>query len=206
MAPRIALASRALSPPGERAQRCAHEFEWVRGPPPHPSFSADTSRRPLPEGRGHYYDDRARGLSAQGGPLAYLHLTMSNSTRFFFPAARFCARVLSSLFAPDPETKGRAERREARTGLLVTLARRDSRVSGTRRIPLRPGRRPSALHRGDFRPRNPCCHLRQCRRIRSAPCPRPGHAAWRTGSRTSRTAVRAAAAGRHTPLRLQDRL
>ena len=41
------------------------------------------------------------------------HLTMSNSVRFFVPAAHFCARVVASGSHPT-RTEGRAKRREAR--------------------------------------------------------------------------------------------
>jgi len=44
-------------------------------------------------------------------------------------------------------------------------------------------------------------------RIRAASSSQPGRSAWRAGSRASRgQRLRAAAAGRHSPLRLQDRL
>jgi hypothetical protein len=44
-------------------------------------------------------------------------------------------------------------------------------------------------------------------RLRAASSSQPGRSAWRAGSRASRDErLRAAAAGRHTPLRLQDRL
>jgi hypothetical protein len=44
-------------------------------------------------------------------------------------------------------------------------------------------------------------------RIRAASSSHPGRSAWRAGSRASRgERLRAAAAGRHSPLRLQDRL
>jgi integrase len=63
----------------------------------------------------------------------------------------YCARALHPCFA-TPE-RGVAERREVRTysssrlrGATTALAKRG--------VPLRPGRRPSALHRGDFRPRD----------------------------------------------------
>ena len=84
----------------------------------------------------------------------------------------------------------------------VTLARRDNRVGDTRRIPLRPGRRHSALHRGDFRPRDhastPAVSTGSTLRLAR----RPDRKTWPTGSRTSRAAVRTAATGRHSPLRL----
>ena len=55
--------------------------------------------------------------------------------------------------------------------------------------------------------RGPRFHLRHFLRIRTANSSQPGRSAWRAGSRTSRGhRLRAAAAGRHSPLRLQDRL
>jgi hypothetical protein len=61
------------------------------------------------------------------------------------------ARALAA--AANPRSRGSEAPRGAHWS-SITLARRDSRVCETRRIPLRPGRRPSALHRGDFRPRD----------------------------------------------------
>jgi hypothetical protein len=55
--------------------------------------------------------------------------------------------------------------------------------------------------------RVPRFHLRHCLRIRAASSSRPGRSAWRAGYPTSRgQRLRAAAAGRHSLLRLQDRL
>ena len=145
--------------------------------------------------------------------------TMSNSAVFFVPATRCCARVfcpfarLARGFGveaavtcgnpgssnPMPPNEGWAERRQAHYS-LVARARRDH-------LPrCDAGRCLSALHRGDFRPGaalpspalppDPCSEL----------CPPPGARPGGTGSRASRGAVRAAAAGRHSSLRLQDRL
>src|SRR6516165_2121866 len=63
----------------------------------------------------------------------------------------------------------------------------------------------SALHRGDFGLPGPRFRLRHCLRITSSS--HPGRSAWRAGSRASRgERSRAAAAGRHASLRIQDRL
>jgi len=52
--------------------------------------------------------------------------------------------------------------------------------------------------------RGPRFHLRHFFRIRAASSSQPGRSAWRAGSRTSRgRRLRAAAAGRHSPLRLR---
>ncbi len=53
----------------------------------------------------------------------------------------------------------------------------------------------------------PRFRLRHCLRIRTASSSQPGRSAWRATSRASRgEQLRAAAAGRHASLRLQDRL
>jgi hypothetical protein len=114
------------------------------------------------------------------------------------------ARIILFSFVPTPN-EGWAERREARTGLLsrwrgatTALATRGAsrcdRDGATRRSTVAISGRGTTLH------------LRQCGRIHVATGPRPGRNTWLTGSRTSRAAVRAAASGRHSPLRLQDRL
>jgi hypothetical protein len=74
----------------------------------------------------------------------------------------------------------------------------------------------SALHRGGFGPRGRASvsfgarrptTAGSCLRIRAASSSQPGRSAWRAGSRASRgERLRAAAAGRHASLRLQDRL
>ena len=109
------------------------------------------------------------------------------------------------LFHPPPE--GRAERRKAqyfrcrafsaRDGTVPNEARRAS--SGTRS----PLRRSTVAILG----RGPRFLLRHFLRIRRASSSQPGRSAWRAGSRTSRgRRLRAAAAGRHSPPGLQDRL
>jgi hypothetical protein len=137
-----------------------------------------------------------------------------------FPRRIFCVRVRIS-FAPDPD-EGRAERRQAhgcsgtRRGLpsLRPRASYDTRVRRRGRpgaceapcVPQRRDARLSALRRGDFRPGtalpspalppDPCSELLAARSsclaggVPDLPSPR----------------LRAAAAGRHSPLRLQDRL
>ena len=147
--------------------------------------------------------------------------TMSNSAVFFVPAARCCTRVSPSLrlclrFRVRRRAHGgfgTSDRRDssnsvppmrgdgAPTGALilsVAPATRDHPVPG------RPGPL-SALHRGGFRMRTHEAGSRQWDRSRSD-CPRQTVTAWRSGSGPPCVAVRAASAGRHSPLRLQDRL
>ena len=162
-----AFASRALSPlvpsplrGGEGSMLCPRirmgEGAFLQTPP-HPSFSAQPLQSPFPpEGRGHHNNGRARGLSAQGGPLAYLHLTMSNSARFFIPAARSCALVVSFLSHPT-RNRGAGGAPGRRTVYVVARVRRDARPAGRARL--------AALHRGGFG-RCPRFQLQHYRRIR----------------------------------------
>ena len=82
--------------------------------------------------------------------------------------------------------------------IFVARARRDHHA------PVRPGPL-SALHRGDFRP-GIRADVSGSGTGADGNLSAPSDRAWRTGSRTSRGAVRAAAAGRHSLLRLKDRL
>jgi hypothetical protein len=106
-------------------------------------------------------------------PFPHYRFTISNSHTSSFPrrifASGLCIFVLPAFAEasagqvtwppepwrrpPTPRSRGSEAPRGAHWS-SITLARRDSRVCETRRIPLRPGRRPSALHRGDFRPRD----------------------------------------------------
>ena len=138
-------------------------------------------------------------------PLGVISSTMSNSAVFFVPAARCCARVRPRCSRPSP-IEGRAERRQAH---LFCCRAGEARPIRTRRGAARPMTRDarlSALHRGDFRPGaalpspalppDPCSELLAARSsclaggVPDLPSPR----------------LRAAAAGRHSPLRLWDRL
>src|SRR5262249_5116430 len=152
--------------------------------------------------RGSSGDAAVRALG--GGPervAAIFLFTMSNSAVFFVPAARCCARVLL-VSVPSTPTRGErsAERRKSLLSRVSArdvpcLARRGGRPAGRARL--------SALHRGDFGPGAalpspafpPDC---------AASSSQPGRNAWRAGSRASRgRRLRAAAAGRHSPLRLR---
>jgi hypothetical protein len=65
----------------------------------------------------------------------------------------------------------------------------------------------SALHRGGFGLRGRASLTGICAGSVTASSSHPGHSAWTAGSRASRDGrLRAAAAGRHASLRLQDRL
>ena len=168
---------------------------------------------------------RSRGSRTNRWPSS--QFTMSNSAVFFVPATRsasgFVCPVRPCLgrgFGGEgplhsgkprlqqshvPPNEGRVERRQAHSSSCVARARRDNRVSETRAVPLRPGR-PLGAPPWRFSAGDPRRHLRQWHRICAAACPPPGARPGWTGSRASRGAVRAAAAGRHSSLRLQDRL
>ena len=134
-----------------------------------------------------------------------LIFTISNSSRFFVPAARCCVRVLLSSFHPT-RSEGRAERRKGALFHLSRcrarrprLARRGARPAGRARLSGAPPWRFSAGGRASISG-IASGSVQRC-------SSQPGRSAWRAGSRTSRgRRLRAAAAGRHSPLRLRDRL
>ena len=132
---------------------------------------------------------------------------LSAARAFLVPAPQACVRVgrsFRAVSAPSPPNEGWMERRQAHSWTSVALARRDARACKARTFPVRPGPL-SALHRGAFQPRThaalPGSGTREVQRL-----PAPGRQCLAVGVRTSRGTVRAAAAGRHSPLRLQDRL
>ena len=155
--------------------------------------------------------------SARSVRLIDSQLTMSNSAVFFVPAARLCARVcLSCSPRPCPRLRCRGRRNlGGNPGSSNPIAPRtrggwsaDRRtLSFCRACEARPpcpgatgtplGAPPWRFSAGD-----PCRPLRQWDTGAGSDLPAPGHKAWPAGSRTSRGAVRAAAAGRHSPLRL----
>ena len=162
-------------------------------------------------------------------PLAVISIhafTMSNSAVFFVPATRsasgFVCPVRLGLArgfgveAPltqrqtplqqshSPRTRG-GWSADRRTLLVVSRVRGATIARATRAVPLQPGR-PLGAPPWRFSAGDPRRHLRQWHRICAAACPPPGARPGGTGSRASRGAVRAAAAGRHSSLRLQDRL
>ena len=204
MAPRSALSplvpsrlSCPLPSGGEGSMLCPRirmgEGAFLKHPltPPSPL----THRAALsPEGRGHDNDDRARGLSATGRAVGVSSSHDVKQRTFLLPAARFCARVVSSLSHPTPKPRG-GRSAGRRTVFVVARVRRDARPAGRARL--------AALHRGGFgpgprlpspalppdpvseRPRRQSCLAGE---VPDLPSPR----------------LRAAAAGRHSPLRLQE--
>ena len=157
--------------------------------------------------------------------FGHSHLTMSNSPDLLVPAARlrpgFC--IVASL----TRIEGWAERREtfgcsgtrsachlaSKTRVNALMTRHTRRLRGALR-PMTRDARLSALHRGGFGPRGRASvsigarrptTAGSCLRIRAASSSQPGRSAWRAGSRASRgERLQAAAAGRHSSLRLQD--
>ena len=140
-------------------------------------------------------------------------LTISNNPQSLVPAAHFCARGFASLLH-SPRIEGWAERRE--TFGCVRSTRWACHLASKTRVNALMTRdaRLSALHRGGFSPgaalpspSAPAVLQRRAvaLRIRAASSSQPGRSAWRAGSRTSRgKRLQAAAAGRHSSLRLQD--
>ena len=205
MAARIALFSFVPSrlscprPSGERAQWCSHQLERVRGlTPPHPSSRLDAVRCPLPQWGEGTITTTALAASAceHRRAVGVSCFTISNSALFFLPATRSCARVLL-LFRTRPQTEGRAERREAH--MFRCRAGEARRASGGTRSPHgAPPWRFSARGPRSPSPALPPDPVRERpRRQRAWPArdldlPHPR--------------LRATATGRHSPLRLQDRL
>jgi hypothetical protein len=106
-----------------------------------------------------------------------LLLSISNST--FRCPRLLSARMMSPfLLLPTPERGVGGAPGGAHLASSFALARRESRVSETQHIPLRPGRRPSALHRGDFRPPGRRVISGCANRIGVATCPETGRKAW----------------------------
>jgi hypothetical protein len=175
--------------PGSRLSRaCRHR---AQNGAPRRALGRDTSALPLMR------------LAAVGGtPSATFPFTLSNSAVFFVPAARCCARVLLFSF---PSTPMRGERSAERRSISVVArfgARRSALVEA-RRVPRRRDARLSALHRGDFRSGaalpspaflpDLCSELLAARSLCLAGGVPDLPGPW----------LRAAAAGRHSPLRLR---
>ena len=123
------------------------------------------------------------------------------------PAPQLCVRVVPSfsyLVRTVTPNEGWMERRQAHSFFLSRLRGATPALVRRGPVPVRPGPL-SALHRGDFRPRT---HAVVSGSGPPEPqrLPAPGRNCLAVGVRTSRSAVRATAAGRHSPLRLQDRL
>ena len=108
----------------------------------------------------------------------------------------------------SPQTRGgrSAEKRSGACKAPVrhAMTRHARRLRGALR-PMTRDARLSALHRGGFGPRGRASLTDICAGSVTASSSQPGRSAWRAGSRASRgERLRAAAAGRHSPLRLQD--
>jgi hypothetical protein len=127
-----------------------------------------------------------------------------------FPRRVFRARGFRNFasFTPNRGVGGAPRNVRVLGGTPVgrIMTRYARRLRGALR-PMTRDARLSALHRGGFGLPGPRFRLRHCLRIRAASSSQPGRSAWRAGSRASRgERLRAAAAGRHASLRLQDRL
>ena len=163
-------------------------------------FARLTLARP---GHGSGAHDACEVAAARSEPLAITRFTMSNSAVLFVPAARCCARVLAFPFASIPtQREGWAERRQAHYFICRVCETRRVRTQRGAARPMTRDARLSALHRGDFRPGaalpspafppDPYSELLAARSsclaggVPDLPSPR----------------LRAAAAGRHSPLRL----
>src|SRR4029077_8601975 len=132
--------------------------------------------------------------------------TMSNSAVLFVPAAHVAAPGFCPRDRVHPRMEGWAERRQAHYFICRVCETRQVRTQRGTARPMTRDARLSALHRGDFRPGaalpspafppDPCSELLAARSsclaggVPALPSPR----------------LRAAAAGRHSPLCLQDRL
>jgi len=120
--------------------------------------------------------------------FACFHLPITSRFR-----AALGARTVSFPGA-DPERGGRRSAARRTLGLRSRWRGAMPRWQHAA-IPLRSGRRPSALHRGDFRPRDhastPAVFTGSTLRLAR----RPDRKTWPTGSRTSRAAVRSAGHG-----------
>jgi hypothetical protein len=115
--------------------------------------------------------NRLPRISLRSIRATILHTTLP------FPASSRADDV-SFLLLPTPERGAGGAPGGAHLASSFALARRESRVSETRHIPLRPGRRPSALHRGDFRPPGLRVISGCANRISVATCPKTGRKAW----------------------------
>ena len=108
----------------ERAQWCAHDFEWVRGfsqHTPHPSSHAAAPSCPLPQGERAQQRQPSSRLVAE--PFSVIPISRCQ-TAHLVPAAHFCTRGLPLCFT-HPESRG-GRSAERRSG-----ARRNSREACT---------------------------------------------------------------------------
>ena len=130
-------------------------------------------------------------------------------TAFLVPAARYLRPGFATLASLTPKRgvggAPRNVRVRAKHPLGLHMTRQARRLRGALR-PITRDARLSALHRGGFG-RWGRASVSGMTRIRAASSSQPGRSAWRAGSCASRgERLRAAAAGRHASLRIQDRL
>jgi hypothetical protein len=134
-----------------------------------------------------------------------LHQATPFRSRGAFLRPGFCILLLRS-----PQKRGRrsAERRwGARRSTRCACHTRHARRLARRLASHTRDARLSALHRGGFWLRTRASVSGIASGIRAASSSQPGLSAWRAGSRASRgERLRAAAAGHHASLRIQDRL
>jgi hypothetical protein len=138
-------------------------------------------------------------------------LTMSNSPDLPVPATRFPRPGFATLASLTPNRGvGGAPRNVRALGgtpvgrIMTRYARRLARRLASH---MTWDARLSALHRGGFGLRARASLTGICAGSDTASSSHPGRSAWRAGSRASRgERLRAAAAGRHASLRIQDRL
>ncbi len=164
--------------------------------PPHPSFSADASSRPLPQRGEGTITTAARAASAHRAGRWRTFISRCQTAHVSSFPRRVLAPWLSLFFHTRPEIEGRAERREAHS--LRCRAGEARRASGGTRSPrgAPPWRfRPVSALPAPALPPDPVSERPRSQKclagkVPDLPSPR----------------LRAAAAGRHSPLRLQDRL
>ena len=126
---------------------------------------------------------RRRTMSSIRRPR--LSSLLSPSHHLSFPRRLRLARIDCPRVCTSPRTRGGWSAESAHWS-SCHAARRDIRVSDTRRVPLRPGRASRRSTVAIFGRGTHAAVSGSGGRIRPATCPRPGHTAWRTGSRTSR--------------------
>ena len=164
--------------------------------PPHPSFDVDTASPPLPQ-RGEGTTAALAASAHRAGRWRILISRCQTAHPSSFPRRVF-APGLPLLFHTRPKTEGRAERREAH----IFRCRAGEARRASLRDALAPRRSTVAIFGRGTRAAISGSAAGSDQHLARAQAMRPG----RRGPPTSRAAVRAAAAGRHSPLRLQDRL
>jgi hypothetical protein len=151
--------------------------------------------------------ERVRKCGSSPNRSLESHLTMSNSPSRS-RGAFFCARGLQPCFAhPEPRGGRSAEKRSGAAAPVGRIMTRYARRLARRLASHNAGRSPLGAPPWRFFTRGRASVSGIIFRIRAASSSQPGRSAWRATSRASRgQQLRAAAAGRHASLRLQDRL